>query len=146
MQSLSIEDILPHRGRFKLVDRILSVDESGARTESRVRPDWPLVRADGVDPLICVELVAQTGGVHIYWLESKKGTIQSRQSGWLVGVKSATFQTASIPLDAVVTVTARRHGAQGEYYEVAGTVTVGTLPVGDVVLQVVQSDQMTVTP
>ncbi len=39
----TVEDIIPHRGRMKLIDEILGYDGTTAETRATVTENWPLV-------------------------------------------------------------------------------------------------------
>ena len=60
---LTIEEILPHRGRMLLIEEVLVADGEKAVTRSTVSERWPLTDARGVDALVLIELAAQTAGI-----------------------------------------------------------------------------------
>ncbi|MFH0975716.1 MAG: hypothetical protein V1874_08015 [Spirochaetota bacterium] len=96
MIDVAIEDILPHRDRLKLLDRIVEVEGKRAVTESVVSEKWPLFNDNSVNPIIMVELVAQSTGIAIgckKLKETGKGVF-----GWIVGVKQADFFAGEIAL------------------------------------------------
>jgi predicted hotdog family 3-hydroxylacyl-ACP dehydratase len=138
---ISIEELIPHRGRMKLIDDIVRVDAETAVTESVVKRDWPLSEEDSVSPLVLIELVAQTAGVCIGWEESvlKGKDIQGRL-GWLVGIKQARFYLDRIPIKSRITVTSKKDFCLENYQEVVGTAEIGPRVVGEIRLQIVHPD------
>ena len=138
---VSIEDLIPHRGRMKLIDDIIRVDEEAAVTESIVKQDWPLFADDSVSPLVLIELTAQTAGVSMGWEESVlKGKDIEGRLGWLVGVKEARFHLDRIPTNSRIRISARRDFCFENYYEVVGTAEIGSQLVGEIRLQIVHPD------
>lgn len=138
---MSIEDLIPHRGRMKLIDDIIRVDEEAAVTESIVKRDWPLFADDSVSPLVLIELTAQTAGVSMGWEESVlKGKDIEGRLGWLVGVKEARFHVHRIPRDSRIRVCATRDFSFENYYEVIGIAEIDTKVIGELRLQIVHPD------
>lgn len=138
---LTAESLLPHRGRMLLVGEILSLDDEQATTLSVARRSWPLYRDGVVNPLILVELVAQTAGVHngMRRLEARGEDSQTR--GWLVGVKKAVFHVAAIALGESVTTTARNAFVFENLREITGTASIHGRLAAEVTLQVVEADE-----
>ena len=138
---LNIESLLPHRGRMLLVERILTVSDEAATVASVARNTWPLFDDGVINPLIMVELVAQTAGVH----NSLKRVEQHGQGeptrGWLVGVKSAVFHVTAIAPGQTVTTTTANAFVFDNLREIKGSVTVDGQPAADVVLQIVEAQE-----
>ena len=59
MAGIRIEELIPHRGRMKLVDDVVEINDILAKTSSRVTERWPLDEANAVAPVILIELIAQ---------------------------------------------------------------------------------------
>ncbi|MBN2403238.1 MAG: hypothetical protein JXN64_12670 [Spirochaetes bacterium] len=96
MIDVDIEKILPHRDRMKLIDEILEVDDKKAVTSSTVAGTWPLFENNAVNPIILIELLAQTTGIgvgHKRLLETGRGVY-----GWIVGIKHADFSVKELKL------------------------------------------------
>ena len=107
MTTIRIEDLIPHRGRMKLIDDVLEVNDTLAKTSSLVAENWPLDEMNTVDPIILIELIAQTAGVLEGWKSKKKGG-KAVKSGWLVGIKKTDFFTDRIPVNTQLITSARR--------------------------------------
>lgn len=135
----TVESLLPHRGRMLLVDKILSISDEQATVTSVARDTWPLYNDGVINPLILVELVAQTAGVH----NSLKRVEQHGQGeptrGWLVGVKSARFHVTAIAAGQTVTTTTANAFVFDNLREIKGSATVDGQPAADVVLQIVEA-------
>jgi predicted hotdog family 3-hydroxylacyl-ACP dehydratase len=138
---INIEELIPHRGRMKLIDEVVEVDEETAVTESVVKENWPLVKEDSVSPLILIELVAQTAGACVGWKEAvKEGLDIEGRTGWLVGIKRAFFYLDKIPLNARIQINSKRSFSFENYYEILGIAKIDSQVVGKVKLQIVRPD------
>ena len=136
----SVESLIPHRNRMKLVDEIIDVDERKAVTASTVTEDWPLFEAGSANCIVLVELVAQTAGVCIGWKEYQAKGDNQGGTGWIVGVKEAVFHCDAIPLNSRIITESERVFQVELYTEIAGTVRMGDQILAEIKLQVVQSD------
>ena len=135
--SLDIEKLIPHRGRMKLISDVLDINDHRAVSSSIVSDRWPLCHGSFVDPLVLIEIVAQTAGVHVSW---KKGTGKGVGMGWLVGIKSADFFQDRIPLHAELITTVKNLYSAEKYNVLEGTVVTGTELLCRIQLQVYRSD------
>lgn len=118
-----IENLIPHRGRMKLVERIIDVDEESAVTTAVVSKNWPLFNGNSVNPVIFIELIAQTAGVatgNKSMKESGKGA-----EGWLVGIKKADFYTEGVQPGVSLTVFSKLLYERENYAVFEGTVSDG---------------------
>ena len=138
VENIRIEDLIPHRERMKLIDDILEVDGEMARTSSVVTEAWPIDKTALLDPVILVELVAQTSGVHEGWKAHREGKAGTK--GWLVGIKKAEFFTDAIPLGTVLTTTVRMLYALQTYAVFTGTVAAASKVLAQVELQVFREE------
>jgi len=133
---LAIEDLIPHRDRMKLIEEILDITDDSAVTSATVSEQWPLVQDGGADPIVIIEIVAQTAAVHV---SCKKGPCGSEGGGGrLVGIKNADFFTDSIPLQAVLITTVRDLYSAENYTVLEGTVRQNDELIGRVEIQVIR--------
>lgn len=139
MVTVDIEELLPHRNGMKLIDSIIEVNEEGAVSESTVTEKWPLIEGDSINPIVLIELVAQTAGICIGWEELKKKRKNTEGEGWLAGVKEALFYWERIPLGSQIITEVKRVFDFENYHEISGMVNVGGDLVGKVSVQVVKS-------
>ena len=136
----AIEDVIPHRGRMRLVDTILIVEADLAVTQATVRPDWPLMTPDGVHPIILIELAAQTAAVSSGRSHAPDSDGEQRPTGgWLVGIKRADFSIDCIPVDACITIRSQNRIAVDPYREISAVASIGDQPIGEVQFQVLQA-------
>ena len=91
LAEIQAEDLLPHRGRMKLVDEIITVNSEMAVTRTRVTDQWPFFDGKAVNSLVLIELVAQTAGISNSWGGKKKHGENFVTKGWLVGIKESRF-------------------------------------------------------
>ncbi|MBC2712348.1 MAG: hypothetical protein HGJ94_15585 [Desulfosarcina sp.] len=136
---LTAETLLPHRGRMLLVGEILKLDDEQATTLSVAHRNWPLFKDGVISPLILVELVAQTAGVHNGLKRLKTRGEGSETRGWLVGVKKAVFHVNAIALGEPVTTTARNAFVFENLREITGTASINGRLAAEVTLQVVEA-------
>lgn len=139
MVTVDIEEILPHRNGMKLIDSIIEVNEEGAVSESTVTEKWPLIEGDSINPIVLIELVAQTAGICIGWEELKKKGKNTEGKGWLAGVKEALFYWQRIPLGSKIITEVKKVFDFENYHEILGLVRVGGDLVGKVSVQIVKS-------
>jgi len=134
-----IDDLLPHRGRLKLVDEILEVNERSAVTRSTVSDRWPFFKRDRVHSLVCIELVAQTAGITNSWKGFEKHGPKFVNRGWLVGIKSAVFYVDALELDKRIITRSRNAFEYEGFREILGTVEDEAQIFAEVRLQLLQS-------
>lgn len=99
---LSLDDLLPHRGPMLLVTEVLEVDAEHAVSLCRVAASWPMVEANGVHPLILIELAAQTAGICNGWDRVQTRGLDSEKMGWLVGIKKAELFIDALPIGSEI--------------------------------------------
>ena len=85
-----IETCIPHRIPMRLVDRLLASQDDQATVETQVRPHWPGANAGFVDPVLLIELVAQSVAVLVGWQRRHEEKMGGR--GLLVGVRKTEIQ------------------------------------------------------
>ena len=133
----SIDSLIPHRDRMKLVDEIVELTEESAITRATVSSLWPLLSGEKVDPLVIIELTAQTAAIHISW---KRGVAQGKESGGglLVGVKEAEFFVDFLPLGMMLTTSVKNMYSLENYTVLEGMVCAENGNVGRVEIQVIR--------
>jgi len=138
LSGITLDDILPHRGNMVLIDDILEVDATHALTSSVISASYPLLDENGVQPLLMVELAAQTAGVCNGLDRIRSKGIDSNQMGWLVGVKRANFYIEYIPLGSTVFTRVENSHNYENLREVSCVVHLGKRLVGEMTLQLFQ--------
>jgi predicted hotdog family 3-hydroxylacyl-ACP dehydratase len=136
MTQITIENCIPHRGRMKLIEEIIEVNDDGAITASTPTSTWPLCSEEGVNPIIAIELVAQTAGVQEGF--KKFGVEQLGGSGWIVGIKEAQFHVSSIPLNSRLITRAHKSFEVDILATITGSVSLDGKEIASVVLQAVK--------
>ncbi len=129
---------MPHRGRMVLIDEVLAVDRVIAVTRCVVKPSWPLAGDGGVGSLILVELAAQTAGVCNGWDRVKTQGLDSDKTGYLVGVKRASFAVERLLLGQSVVVRAENTYSFSSLREVECTAHCQERPIAEITLQLFQ--------
>jgi len=123
MQDIVIDDLIPHRGRMKLIAAAVEVDSDHAVTLSTVADSWPLLDGESMSPIVLIEVVAQTAGVLFCW---KKGANRSAYTaGVLTGINSAEFFVDAVPLGAELITTVTNRYSLEDYEAMEGTVMMG---------------------
>jgi predicted hotdog family 3-hydroxylacyl-ACP dehydratase len=97
MLDVDIESLIPHREKIKIISGILEIKETTAISTAIVNPQWPLYDGDSVNSLVLIEAIAQTAAIVEGYKRRQRG--KSGVKGWLVGVKSAEFNTKKIPVN-----------------------------------------------
>jgi len=129
-----IEDYIPHRGRIKLIDEIVEVDQDTCRAQARVLRTWPLANEENVHIIIIVELIAQTVAFSVGW--NQKNTVKRNGAGVIVGIKYATFFAECIPVGNTVTLVARKLIDRDNYGTFSGTASDHDQVLGNMEIQV----------
>ena len=138
-KTLSIEELLPHRNRMKLVDEILELTDDIAVTGATATREWPLYSGTGISPLVLVELVAQTAGIKNGLDRVRTQGPDADRRGWIVGVKQARFEVDEIfPGDRVITRAWNEYQLDN-YFNIAGEASIDSRVVARVSLQVIQA-------
>ncbi|MBF0099482.1 MAG: hypothetical protein HQK77_01095 [Desulfobacterales bacterium] len=140
VQDLNIEDLIPHRNGMKLIERIISVTEEMAITQSVVNTAWPFFDSDSNSTLslIVIELVAQTAGVSNGLDRIRTFGFDSKKEGWIVGIKNASFFIDKISLHQTIITRTETHFKYEKFREVAGTSYSDDMLIGEVTLQLFQ--------
>jgi len=134
MAAVEIEELIPHRGRMKLIASILEISTDIAVTSASVSDAWPLCTGKSVSPIVLIEVAAQTAGVLSCW---KKGDNRSAfTAGVLTGIKSAEFFVDAVPLHAELTTTATTMYSLEDYEAIEATVMMGQQRLCKVQLQI----------
>ena len=120
---MDIEALIPHRDRMKLIEEVVAINDEAAVTTARVSDRWPLYRGDYVDPIVLVEVVAQTAAVHISRRRRSDKGVDRR--GWIVGIKNADFFQDRIPVGTVLTTTVKNLYHIDNYNVLDGEVQAG---------------------
>ncbi len=134
------EDFLPHRGRMRLIDEILEVNEKTAVTQAMVTDQWPFFSGRSVHSLVLIELVAQTAGISNCWEGIRKHGEQFVTKGWLVGIKESHFHIHDILLNTLITTRTENQFIFENFIEILGTVHIGSKLAAEIWLQLVQSE------
>jgi len=98
MLMASIETLLPHAGRMRLIDRVVSYDEQSIVCESNSHrtPDHPLAEA-GVLSIICgLEYGAQAMAIHGALLADSGSPGAHRRHGFLVAASDLQWSVARL--------------------------------------------------
>jgi predicted hotdog family 3-hydroxylacyl-ACP dehydratase len=135
MIDINIENLIPHRNSIKLIDEIIEMDDDRCITAATVSSRWPLYRDRYVNPIILIELFAQSAGVNFGWHEMHKKMPSGRQ-GWLVGIKRARFFRDRIPVDSKIVISIEDHKKDDVYAEISGTARLDSEIIGEMELQV----------
>ena len=138
--NIAIEDLLPHRGRMMLIDKIIEMDEERAVTVSVVTDQWPLFDGKTVSPIILIELIAQTAGISNGLERIRKHGKNSEKKGWLVGIKKSRFFVDAIPLHTRIITRAENRFKYDGFREILGTARIGQDIISETSLQVIQPD------
>lgn len=141
MLNINIEELIPHRDRMRLAEKIIEANKDYAITESVAAGNWPLAGDYGVSPLVLIELAAQTSAICVVWEEFEKNGETGGGKGWLVGIKKADFFIDSIPVNSKITTRSEINYSMENLTEIKGTAKIEDKLIGDMILQVFRSDE-----
>lgn len=133
---VDIESLIPHREPIKIITEIIELRDDLGITAAVVNERWPLCDGHSVDVLVLIEAIAQTSAIvegHKRMLQGKSGA-----KGWLVGIKSAEFSTASVALGTRITVFVRSPYSFENYGVIDGIVKAGDDILVTAVLQAIR--------
>lgn len=136
---MDIEALIPHREPIKVITEILELDDDSGSAAAVVNERWPLCDGKTVSALVLIEAIAQTSALiegHKRMKKSMGGT-----KGWLVGIKTAEFRTATVPLGTRITVTVNGLSSFDDYGVIEGVVKAGDDILLSAVLQAIRFDR-----
>jgi len=134
----NIEDYIPHRGPILIISEVIEINEESAITGAVVKSSWPLYDGNAVNSLVLIEAIAQTAALVEGYEKKKQG--KAGVKGWLVGIKSAEFKQATLPVDTKVVITVKSLYSFDNYGVIEGTVKSGEDLLAVAVLQALRMD------
>ena len=123
MLNIDIENLIPHREKIKIISGILEIKEATAISAAVVNPNWPSYEEGAVNSLVLIEAVAQTAAIVEGYKRKQKG--KDGVKGWLVGIKSAEFNVAKIPVNTNLIIMIENKYSFDNYGVVEGIVKDG---------------------
>ena len=135
---LNIEDFIPHREPILIISEVIELNEESGITGAVVKSSWPLYDGNGVNSLVLIEAIAQTAALIEGYKKKKQG--KGGVKGWLVGIKSAEFKQASIPVDTRLVIAVKSLYSFDNYGVIEGTVKSGEDLLAVAVLQALRMD------
>ena len=117
---INIEDLIPHREPIRIISEVIEIADNFAITSAVVKSSWPLFDGLEVNSLVLIEAIAQTAAL----IEGHKKQKQGKPGvkGWLVGIKSAEFKQAKIPVNTRLVVSVKSMYSFDNYGVIEGTV------------------------
>ena len=138
---LNIEELIPHREPIRIISEVIEIADDFAITGAVVKSSWPLYDGNAVNSLVLIEAIAQTAALVEGYKKKKQG--MPGVKGWLVGIKSAEFKQASIPVDTRVVIAVKSLYSFDNYGVIEGTVKSGEDVLAVAVLQALRMDDNT---
>lgn len=114
-----IEELIPHRASFRLVEEIAEEIEDGVICLGRFSPDHPYVGPGGAPQILGLELAAQAAGVHQAMQRRRtsegddSGEARRPAIGYLASIRRAHFEAHTLPVDRTLRAVVRREGGAG---------------------------------
>jgi predicted hotdog family 3-hydroxylacyl-ACP dehydratase len=139
MLNIDIESLIPHREKIKIISGILEIKETTAISTATVNPNWPLYDGDSVNSLVLIEAIAQTAAIVEGYKRKQKG--KDGVKGWLVGIKSAEFNMAKIPVNTNLIIMIESKYSFDTYGVVEGTVKTGEKVLATATLQALRLNE-----
>ena len=135
---INIEDYIPHREPIRIISEVIEINEEFGIAGAVVNSNWPLYDGDGVNSLILIEAIAQTAALVEGYKKKKQGKVGAK--GWLVGIKSAEFKQATLPVGTRVVIAVKNLYSFDNYGVIEGTVKSGEDVLAVAVLQALRMD------
>ena len=104
---------------MKFIEEVIDINDERAITSTTVNEEWPFY-GDSINPIILVEVIAQTAAIAIGNKKRKETGEGAR--GWLVGIKHASFSTIKIPVGSKLMGIAKREYNRENYAVFSGVV------------------------
>ena len=115
-----ITDLIPHRGRMRLLDRVVSTAYGAMTAEGVVRGDNPFLRDGLLAPAALIEYMAQAMAALVSW---RHGDPEPKM-GYLVGARNVTFEPVAIGPGATVRAWVCEEAVLGDFAAFDGVVFV----------------------
>jgi predicted hotdog family 3-hydroxylacyl-ACP dehydratase len=135
---INIEDYIPHREPIRIISEVIEMKEESAIAGAVVNSNWPLYEVNAVNSLVLIEAIAQTAALVEGYKKKKQG--KAGVKGWLVGIKSAEFKQATIPVDTRLIIAVKSLYSFDNYGVIEGTVKSGEDVLALAVLQALRMD------
>ena len=139
MLNIDIESLIPHREKIKIISGILEIKETTAISTAIVNPNWPSYDGGTVNSLVLIEAIAQTTAIVEGYKRKQQG--KDGVKGWLVGIKSAEFNVAKIPVNTNLIIMIENKYTFDNYAVVEGTIKTGEKVLATVVLQALRLNE-----
>lgn len=133
MLDIDIDSLIPHRGKIKIINEIIDIQNTSAVSAAVVNSNWPLFDGDTVDSLVLIEGIAQTAAIVEGYKRKQKG--KSGVKGWLVGIKNAEFHEEKLPVNTRVIIMLENKYSFDNYGVVEGIAQTGEKILATVTLQ-----------
>lgn len=137
---ISLEDLVPHRGRMLLLSEVVSYDDKQATASAIVSEHWPMTTERGANALVLIELVAQTAAINNGWQIIQRQGPEKDHRGWIVGIKSAQFFVDSIAVGTTIIVESRNQFEYENFRVTHGVARIGNQIGAEVTLQLIQAE------
>ena len=139
MLDIDIESLIPHREKIKVISGILEIKETTAISTAMVNPNWPSYDEGAVNSLVLIEAIAQTAAIVEGYKRKQQG--KDGVKGWLVGIKSAEFNVAKIPVNTNLIIMIENKYTFDNYAVVEGTVKTGEKVLATAALQALRLNE-----
>jgi len=134
---INIEDFIPHREPIRIISEVIEITDDFAITGAVVKSSWPLYDGNEVNSLVLIEAIAQTAALVEGYKKKKQG--KAGVKGWLVGIKSAEFKQATLPVDTRLVIAVKNLYSFDNYGVIEGTVKCGDDVLAVAVLQALRN-------
>ncbi len=137
---ITLETLVPHRGRMLLISEIISFDEEQATASAVVSETWPMTTLDGANPLVLIELVAQTAAINNGWQIIQRQGPEKDHRGWIVGIKSAQLFVDTLAVGTTIMVESQNQYEYENFRVTHGVARIGNQIGAEVTLQLIQAE------
>lgn len=137
--NIDIESLIPHRDRIRMLDAVIEITSDTAVVSACAKPSWPLCDGVCINPIVLIEIIAQTAAVIDGYKRKYQG--KSGGKGWLVGVKNARFYVQNISVGTNMIARVRNSYSFDNYSVISGTVEASDEMLAEIVLQALRMNK-----
>jgi predicted hotdog family 3-hydroxylacyl-ACP dehydratase len=101
-----IEDLLPHREPMLWIDEVVAREEEAVHCRATLRPEHVFVHDGRVEPVVTIELMAQTIGA-LVGLRDRQNN-ETPRPGYLIAIPEARFEVDTFLVGQTLDLHVRR--------------------------------------
>jgi predicted hotdog family 3-hydroxylacyl-ACP dehydratase len=106
-----IVSLIPHRGRSLLLEAVLDLRDDGIDCRGRIPAGASLLHEGRAPSILGIEMAAQAAAVFEALRRLRRGELEARPIGYLVGLRDVRFERPEMPADETFVASVRSIGS-----------------------------------